>query len=64
MVVDAASRNFCDAKPRVLIHGLHSMWTVSSKGDFFITLALREPPQIHLAFNWLEELKRLAPPVG
>jgi serine/threonine protein kinase/Tol biopolymer transport system component len=65
MVVDVASRNFCNSVARALFDGLdpsEEAWAVSPKGDFFITYDRREPPQIHLVLNWFEELKRLVPP--
>jgi hypothetical protein len=39
-------------------------WDVSPKGDFFVTLAPRDPPRLHLVLNWFEELERraMAPP--
>jgi Tol biopolymer transport system component len=62
MVVDVADRQFCTANPQGLFEGLEpGMWDVSPKGDFFVTLAPREPPRLHLVLNWFEELKRLVP---
>jgi TolB protein len=62
MVVEAADRNFCNARPTLLFEGLDVMfWDVSPNGEFFITLEPREPPTLHLVLNWHEELRRLVP---
>jgi hypothetical protein len=61
MAVSVSDRNFCRASPGALFEGLDPLWDVSPNGDFFVTLALREPPRLHLVLNWFEELKRLVP---
>ena len=62
MVADVADREFCTANPRALFGELEpGSWDVSPKGDFFVTLAPREPPRLQLVLNWFDELKRLAP---
>jgi Tol biopolymer transport system component len=59
MVVNVSGRDFCNAKPQELFDGLESYsWDVSPKGDFFVTLAPREPPRLFLVFNWFEDLRR------
>ena len=61
MVADVADENFCDTQAAALFEGLDEKWNVSPTGDFFITVAPREPPKMNLVLNWTEELKRLVP---
>ena len=60
MVAKVSNKNSGTARSRALIFVLEpGSWDVSSKGDFFVTLHLCGPPQLHLVVNWLEELRRL-----
>jgi len=62
MVVDVADSSFCNATPRLLFDGLEQWsWDVSPEGDFFVTLEPRQPPTLHVALDWFEALRRLAP---
>ena len=62
MVVDVADRDFGSAEPRELFEGLELLlWDVSPTGDFFITVAPRDPPRLHLYLNWFSQLERLVP---
>ena len=65
MVADVTARDFCGAQSHELFDGLEQWaWDVSPAGDFFVTVEVREPPQLHVALSWLQELKRLAPTGG
>ena len=62
MVVDVSNRDFCDSDPQPLFDGMdHYQWNVSPTGDFFVTVAPRDPPRLNLVLNWFEELTRLVP---
>ncbi len=62
MMVDAPDQDFCDTDPQALFEGLEVPWDVSPSGDFFVTVAPRDPPNLHIVLNWFDELNRLAPP--
>ena len=62
MVAPISNRDFCAAEPEPLFYGLEqNLWDVSPAGDFYISVAAREPPRLNLYLNWVEELKRLVP---
>ena len=65
MVANVANRDFCRAESIALFEGLESqMWDVSPDGDYFVTLAHRDPPRLHLVLDWATELQRLVPTGG
>ena len=61
MVADVADRDLCNSEPIALFDGLtEQAWAVLPTGDSFITLDPREPPELHVVLDWLNELQRLS----
>ena len=62
MVADTSEGDLCSAEPRPFFDGLEMWaWDVSPTGEFIVTVAIREPPQLRVILNWAEELTRLVP---
>ncbi len=67
MVVNVTTNpDFNASTPRVLFEGKHLLndYDVSPDGQRFLMVRSQEesePKQIHIVFNWLEEVKRLVP---
>jgi hypothetical protein len=52
------------ARSAVLFDGLPSSWDVSDDGKTYVAVEPPSAPELIVALNWLDELKRRVPPIG